>query len=120
MYNASIHFELATFVARNTIYRYYTQQLVVVEWHCLLLLLVVVVQFCFLRFGCLYVYDVRTYLCDVVCYLCEFRPFLCSFLIYYVVLSRLFSLLVRKIHYCSLWSVRQPVRFVSCYTYLAR
>ena len=34
MYNASIHFELATFVARNKIYRYYTQQLVVVEWHC--------------------------------------------------------------------------------------
>ena len=64
MYNASIHFELATFVARNTIYRYYTQQLVVVVE-----LLCVVGAILFFTFwcGCLYVRYTYVF---VLCYLC--------------------------------------------------
>ena len=70
MYNASIHFELATFVARNTIYRYYTQQLVVVEWHCYCCWWWWC-NFVFLRFGavvCTYTMYVR--ICVMLCVIC--------------------------------------------------
>lgn len=101
MYNASIHFELATFVARNTIYRYYTQQLVVVvEWHCYCC-------WCNFVFYVLVRLSVRTiYVRICVVLICV--SFLCSSLI---LQSQLFP--VRKIHYCSLWMLSisvSPVR----------